>query len=67
MLRKLKRAVHRLARMGREAIRLSVLELLPGCEDCPLGGREGDGPLCLRRDLCDLECEEDMDALDQEA
>ena len=35
---------------------LSALEAIPPCEDCPIGGREGNGPKCLRAPLCDHEC-----------
>lgn len=37
---------------------LSVLEALPSCEDCPIGGRAGLGPACPRAPLCDQECAE---------
>jgi hypothetical protein len=35
---------------------LSALEAIPPCGDCPIGGREGNGPKCLRAPLCDHEC-----------
>lgn len=35
---------------------LTALEAVPVCDDCPIGGREGDGPKCLRAPLCDHEC-----------
>ena len=37
---------------------LSALEAVPTCVDCPIGGRDGDGPKCLRAALCDHECAE---------
>lgn len=51
--------------MTGEALHLSLLELLPSCEDCPIGGREG-GPRCWRTKLCDVECHEMMEAMSRE-
>lgn len=41
---------------------LSALEALPSCEDCPIGGRAGPGPVCPRAPLCDRECAEQDEA-----
>ena len=30
----------------------------PACSDCPIGGRDGDGPTCPRALACDQECAE---------
>ena len=45
---------------------LSHLAALPGCEDCPIGGREGPGPVCPRAALCDLECAEYVRVMEAE-
>lgn len=37
-------------------VALAKLAEHPPCEDCPIGGREGDGPRCPRAALCDWEC-----------
>lgn len=38
---------------------LATLTNLPVCTDCPVGGREGQGPVCPRAALCDWECSQD--------
>ncbi len=38
----------------------------PICHDCPIGGRDGSGPICARTDECDRECEEDLRVFDEE-
>ena len=43
------------AQYARAAL-LSALEAVQPCGDCPIGGREGNGPKCLRAPLCDYEC-----------
>lgn len=45
---------------------LAHLEGLPVCEDCPIGGQDGSGPVCPRAELCDLECAEQVHAMANE-
>jgi hypothetical protein len=45
---------------------ISAVTDLPSCDDCPIGGREGDGTPCLRAPLCDQECAEQGAILDRE-
>ncbi len=45
------------AQQARTAL-LGALEAVLACGDCPIGGRDGDGPKCLRAALCDHECAE---------
>lgn len=35
---------------------LRHLDALESCEDCPVGGQDGSGPVCPRASLCDWEC-----------
>lgn len=35
---------------------MEALAELPSCDDCPIGGRDGEGSPCLRAPLCDAEC-----------
>jgi hypothetical protein len=37
---------------------LTALEAVLTCSDCPIGGRDGEGPKCLKAALCDHECAE---------
>jgi len=36
------------------------------CLDCPIGGREGNGPICPNVDACDRECRESVEAMHAE-
>jgi len=36
----------------------SAADAPPACEDCPIGGRDGDGPACPQASDCDRQCAE---------
>lgn len=40
-----------------------ALRVLPNCSDCPIGGRDGDGPECPKAPLCDAECALQVEAM----
>lgn len=45
---------------------MAALAELPSCEDCPVGGRDGEGLPCPRAPVCDAECAERQAVYDAE-